>query len=81
MKDFLGMRDWTTTGVIGEGEGGERGLDGIRDRVARSTTAGDETRKPKRAEASGDAPAAGMEAAAMLRRRVRRVVIAKVSDV
>lgn len=81
MSDFLGASDWTTTEVIGEGEGGERGLDGRRDRVARKTTAGDETRRPKRADASWDAPAAGSEAAARLRRRVRRVAIGKVDDV
>lgn len=69
------MRDWTTTGVIGEGEGGERGLNGSRDRVVRKTTAGDETRRPKMADASGDAPRAGREAAAMLRRSDRRVAI------
>lgn len=81
MRDFLGTRDWTTTGVIGEGEGGSRGLEGRRERVARNTRAGDETRRPKRADASGDAPAAGSEAAAMPTRRVRRVAIGKVDDV
>lgn len=66
--------------MIGEGEGGDRGLDGRRDRVARKTTAGDETRRPKRADASRDAPAAGRDAAAILKMRVRRVVIAEMDD-
>lgn len=55
-------------------------MEGRRERVARNTTAGDETRRPKRAQARVDAPAAGREAAAMLRSSARRVVIAKCDD-
>lgn len=51
MRDLLGTSDWTTTVVIGEGEGGERCLEGSRERVVRKTTAGDEIRRPKRADA------------------------------
>jgi hypothetical protein len=66
--------------VIGDGDGGESGLVGRRERVARNTTAGDEMRTPKRALAAADAPAAGMEAAAMRTRIFRRVVIAIMDD-
>ena len=75
MRDLLCTRDWMTTVVIGEGDGGERDLDGRRERVARKTTAGEATRRPKRAEANWDAPAAGRAAAARVRRRGRRVAM------
>lgn len=79
MRDFLGTRDWMMTEVIGEGEGGERGLDGRRERAVRNTTAGDATRRPKSADANWDAPAAGRAAAAMLRRE-GRIAIGKDDD-
>lgn len=49
MRVRRGMRDATTTEVIGLGEGGERGLVEMRERAARRTIAGDATRTPTRA--------------------------------
>lgn len=49
---FLGTRDSTTTGVTGEGGRGDSGFMDKRERVARKTTAGEDTRI-----ANKDAPA------------------------
>ena len=57
MGVLLGTRDSTTTGVIGESDGGESGFMNKRERAARKTTAGEDTRIANKVDAP--APNAG----------------------
>lgn len=56
---LLGTRDSTTTGVTGEGGGGESGFMDKRERVARKTAAGEDTRIANKTLADAPAPKAG----------------------
>lgn len=52
MRVVLGTRDWTTTGVIGDGEGEGNGFVYNNERVVRKTIAGEDTRTANSAVAA-----------------------------